>query len=109
MEGRTVILSDLHLGRAKAAARSAEALRPLWSGATRLVLNGDIAEVHDPRVWATAAREVLQDIIIEPHWSRMPSLTVHRCLLPHLPLPLIQHLAHIARRTLRDDGHRSLR
>ena len=59
MRPRTVILSDLHLGRPRLSARSARALRPLWKGAAQLIVNGDAAEVHHPRWWADAAREVL--------------------------------------------------
>jgi UDP-2,3-diacylglucosamine pyrophosphatase LpxH len=57
---RIIILSDLHLGRAHNAAVSAEALRPLWRGASHLVINGDTAEVHHPRNWARAARQTIQ-------------------------------------------------
>lgn len=46
MNGRLVILSDMHLGRRWAAAPSAAALRPLWQGADHLIINGDVAEVH---------------------------------------------------------------
>lgn len=60
MPRRIVIISDTHLGRPKHAARSAEALRPLWRGADRLIVNGDVAEVHHPRHWSDAARETLQ-------------------------------------------------
>lgn len=60
MADRVVILSDLHLGRTHFSAGSAAALRPLWQGATRLILNGDTAEVHHPRNWSIAARQVLQ-------------------------------------------------
>lgn len=59
MPARTLILSDLHLGRPRLAARSAEALRPLWQGCSRLIINGDVAEVHHPTHWAGAARQVL--------------------------------------------------
>lgn len=58
--GRTVILSDTHLGKPRGGAGSAEALRPLWAGADRLVINGDVAEVHDASLRADAAREVLK-------------------------------------------------
>jgi len=58
MRDGTVILSDLHLGR-PGGARSAESLRPLWSEAGHLVLNGDVAEIHHPRHRAAAARETL--------------------------------------------------
>ena len=57
---RTVILSDTHIGPPGRGARSARALRPIWRGADRLVLNGDIAEVHDPKWRGRAAREVLE-------------------------------------------------
>lgn len=60
MSGRTVILSDTHLGRPRGAARSAWALRPLWAGATRLIINGDVAEVHHARYRSEAARQVLR-------------------------------------------------
>lgn len=60
MEGRIVIISDTHLGRPKAAAISARALRPLWQGADYLVVNGDVAEVHHPRHWPIAARQTLE-------------------------------------------------
>jgi len=57
---RILIISDLHLGREHGAAPSAEALRPIWRGAHRLVLNGDIAEVHHPEHWTVAARETIR-------------------------------------------------
>lgn len=57
---RTVILSDTHIGPPGRGARSAKALRPIWRGVSRLVLNGDIAEVHDPKWRTRAAREVLE-------------------------------------------------
>ena len=60
MTERTVILSDLHLGRPHSAARSADALRPLWAGASRLILNGDVVEVHHPDHWSDAARSLLR-------------------------------------------------
>lgn len=60
MSSRTLILSDLHLGRPRLAALSAEALRPLWQGCSRLIINGDVAEVHHPTHWAIAARQVLR-------------------------------------------------
>ncbi|UCD76777.1 MAG: metallophosphoesterase family protein [Phycisphaerales bacterium] len=56
---RIVILSDLHLGRPHCAAVSAEALRPLWKGAAHMILNGDIAEVHNRKHWSVAARQTL--------------------------------------------------
>jgi predicted phosphodiesterase len=60
MAGRILILSDLHLGRPHCAARSADALRPLWDGVDHLVINGDVAEVHHPNHWTTAARQTLR-------------------------------------------------
>ena len=60
MSGRIVILSDTHLGRAKNAAISAAALRPLWQDAARLVINGDIAELHHPLHADRAEFEVLE-------------------------------------------------
>lgn len=59
MPGSIVILSDLHLGRPRHSASSAEAVRPLWRGAAHLILNGDVAEVHHPKHWAAAARQVV--------------------------------------------------
>jgi len=58
--GTTLILSDLHLGRPTHAATNVEALRTLWAGADRLVLNGDIAEIHHPEYWAAASRAVVR-------------------------------------------------
>ena len=57
---RILILSDTHLGKPKGGAVSAEAIRPLWAGADRLIINGDIAEVHDASLRVVAAREVLK-------------------------------------------------
>jgi predicted phosphodiesterase len=57
---RIVILSDTHLGKPRGGAVSAEALRPLWVGADRLVINGDVAEVNDATLRVAAAREVLK-------------------------------------------------
>lgn len=56
---RIVVISDTHLGRTRGGARSAEALRPLWQKASTLIVNGDLAEVHDARLRAAAAREVV--------------------------------------------------
>jgi len=60
MAGRILVLSDLHLGRPHCAARSADALRPLWDDVDHLVINGDVAEVHHPNHWTTAARQTLR-------------------------------------------------
>lgn len=57
---RVVIISDTHFGRPHAAARSAVALRPVWRGASQLIINGDVAEVHHPKHWSKAARMTLQ-------------------------------------------------
>jgi predicted phosphodiesterase len=57
---RLVIISDLHLGRPRGAAIGADALRPVWAGASGLVVNGDTAEIHHPRHRAAAARETLR-------------------------------------------------
>ena len=60
MNRRTVILSDTHLSGNGQGAVSAEALRPLWQGADELVLNGDVAELSDPRWRVDAARHIMQ-------------------------------------------------
>jgi predicted phosphodiesterase len=60
MSDRIVIVSDLHLGRARGGASSADALRPIWEGASRFIVNGDVAEVHDPQHQAIAALETLK-------------------------------------------------
>lgn len=60
MDGRIVILSDTHLGRPHAAARSADALRPLWRGAAHLIINGDVAEMHHPKRLSHAARQTMR-------------------------------------------------
>jgi len=59
MPRRTVIISDTHLAGDGRGARSAEALRPLWQGADELIINGDFAELSDPRWRGAAARQVL--------------------------------------------------
>ncbi len=60
MGERIVILSDTHMGRPDALVRSPQMLRPLWQGASAVVFNGDVAEIHDPRCRIKAARLVLQ-------------------------------------------------
>ncbi len=60
MSHRIVILSDTHMGRADAVVRSPAELAPLWRGADSLVINGDVAEVHDPRYRVKAAEQVLE-------------------------------------------------
>lgn len=47
--GRIVILSDTHMAQRGRGAGSAEALRPLWAGATRVIFNGDTAEARSQR------------------------------------------------------------
>jgi predicted phosphodiesterase len=59
MAGRLVIFSDTHLGNPQRGAGAAETLRPLWQGAEKLILNGDLAELADPKWRARAARQVL--------------------------------------------------
>lgn len=56
---RVVILSDTHIGRPGHGASDAASLRPLWQNATHLIMNGDTAEIHDPRWRPRAARQVL--------------------------------------------------
>ncbi|HWB18953.1 MAG TPA: metallophosphoesterase family protein [Phycisphaerales bacterium] len=56
---RTLIISDLHLGRPRCAAPSARSLQPLWRDCTDVIVNGDAAELHHPKRWARAAREIL--------------------------------------------------
>ncbi|MEM1210957.1 MAG: hypothetical protein AAGI68_01535 [Planctomycetota bacterium] len=57
---RTLILSDLHLGREQQGAVSADALRPLWRETDELIINGDAAELADPGCRAQAARHLLR-------------------------------------------------
>lgn len=59
-QNRIVILSDTHMGRPDALIRSPKMLCPLWRGASTLVINGDVAEVHDPRYRVPAAKQVLE-------------------------------------------------
>lgn len=60
MQDRIVILSDTHMGRPDSVVRSPQMLRPLWRGASAVVVNGDVAEIHDPRYRVAAAQQVLQ-------------------------------------------------
>lgn len=60
MTDRIVIISDTHLGRPKCAALSAKALRPLWKDASRLIINGDIAEIHHPKHADAAGEQVIK-------------------------------------------------
>jgi len=57
---RTVILSDLHMGRPNHGVADPAMLRSLWQGADELVLNGDSAEVHDRTYRGNAARMMLK-------------------------------------------------
>lgn len=57
-ERRTLILSDTHLGRPGRV--SVATLRPLWQGFDRLIINGDAAELQQPRCRAAGARAVEQ-------------------------------------------------
>ncbi len=52
-----LILSDLHLGDRKRGIPTASMVRPLWRDVDRLVLNGDTAELHDPKCTETAEHE----------------------------------------------------
>ena len=58
---RIGILSDTHLSDGRRGAGSAEALRPLWQGADRLILNGDTAETRSPRT-RDAAHQRLEEL-----------------------------------------------
>ena len=59
-KARIVILSDTHMGRPRASVRRPEMLRPLWRGASSLVINGDAAEIHNPHYRVHAAEQVLR-------------------------------------------------
>jgi predicted phosphodiesterase len=59
MSERYAILSDLHMGREPWRA-SAEMLRPLWQGVDHLIINGDVAELLDPRYVDLAEQETLR-------------------------------------------------
>ena len=62
---RIVILSDTHLDR-PGAAQSADTLRPLWTDADELIINGDLAERHDASYRAAPSQLVLrlQDLCV---------------------------------------------
>jgi hypothetical protein len=53
---RTIIISDVRLGRPRGGPAGADALRPLWAGADRLVIAGDLADAADPMHRATCVR-----------------------------------------------------
>lgn len=57
-EARTLILSDTHLGRPGRVTVSA--LRPLWQGFDRLIINGDAAELQQPECRAAGAKAIDQ-------------------------------------------------
>jgi len=59
MPEKFVILSDLHLGRQPWRA-TADMLRGVWAGADHVVVNGDVAELYDPRYIAAAEKETLR-------------------------------------------------
>lgn len=60
MTDPVVILSDTHFGHPGASAGTPAALRPLWQGASRLIINGDVAEVHHPEFRVQAAHAVME-------------------------------------------------
>jgi predicted phosphodiesterase len=53
------ILSDLHMGREPWRC-TPEMVRPLWQGVDHLIINGDVAELDDPRYSDLAQRETLR-------------------------------------------------
>lgn len=57
-QGRIIILSDLHLGRPYGSAGDASRLRPIWQDANRLIINGDVAELHHPRYRDDARKQI---------------------------------------------------
>lgn len=57
---RTTIISDTHMPR-HASIRSASALQGLIEGTDRLLVNGDLAEFHQPGL-EEASRQVLEDL-----------------------------------------------
>ncbi len=59
MSERFVILSDLHLGK-KPGRLHADLFRPLWRAGDHVIINGDCAELHDPRYNWEAARQTLR-------------------------------------------------
>lgn len=62
---RTLILSDLHLGLPDVPCgrpiRTPESIEPLLEGIDRLVLNGDTADIHQPR-YMELARKLLEQL-----------------------------------------------
>ncbi|CAN5549169.1 hypothetical protein BH10PLA1_BH10PLA1_21880 [soil metagenome] len=59
MPDRFLILSDLHLGRQSERA-TADMLRPLWAGVQHVIVNGDVAELYDPRYIEQAEQQTLR-------------------------------------------------
>ena len=59
MSDRTLVISDTHFAGG-VFAPSPEQLRPLWQGVDRLVVNGDVAEIHHAGQRSNAARQVLE-------------------------------------------------
>ncbi len=88
--GRTIILSDTHLGRPNLGGQSPESLRPLWQGASRLIFNGDTAELHIPEYRVDAARQVIaiQQMCDEDG--------VEMTLLPGNHDPMVSERRHLA-------------
>jgi len=59
MSDRFLILSDLHLGRQPDRA-TADMMRPLWKGSQHVIINGDVAELYDPRYIESAEVQTLR-------------------------------------------------
>src|SRR4051812_2337227 len=59
MGERYIILSDLHLGKDPGRLRPGM-LRGIWRRGDHLIINGDLAEVHDPRYQVEARRLTLE-------------------------------------------------
>jgi predicted phosphodiesterase len=59
MAERFIILSDLHLGRQPWRA-TADMVRPVWEGVQHVIINGDLAELFDPRFIKQAEQETLR-------------------------------------------------
>lgn len=59
MPDRTLIISDVHLACPRTWVKRAELLRPLWENVHRVVINGDVAELCDPKRRTEAARQTL--------------------------------------------------
>ncbi len=59
MPERYLIMSDLHLGRQPWRA-TADMLRTVWQGFDHLIINGDFAELYDPRYIDEAEKQALR-------------------------------------------------